>query len=768
MKDVNVLSARSEKRTREDTVSAIVYHIIAAAVGLVSCRAMFLKNYMPFGVAFAAGCPSALLPSAAAGVFIGYFLPALNVSGFKYVAAALAVSAVRFMLSFNKKLTASPLFAALISALSLGVTGAVAYVGIKANLLYLSLEVLACSVLAAVISRGALLIRRLDVGLTGEELGCLLVLAGLLLSGLYGISVFGVKAGCVLAVTLILSACKYGGALSGTVAAIAVSVMFYFAGQSAQTCFIYTVCALCAGLVSSFGKYSQICAFFACAVFLLCLGGINAAAAVVFTETVLGCLFFAFMPKGAGIKLAKIFTCFPQVSVNNDLSRAAALRLKEAAQGIKDVKTTVDEVAVRLEGINTPSFSDVLSAAEREACSGCKMRQVCWEARRDVTLDTVFGLIKQIKAGSAQDDRTFPQEFKTRCLRRDGFTAAVKKSYLNYAGQIAGNGRITAIRQAVTEQFEGISVMLEELVKEFLSGCQFDNSAALNAVGALKNIGVYADECSAPVDKYGRMEIHLKISKNNETVLNRRDIMRVLSLSCERNFAPPVIKKTSGGTFISVSERAEYSVDIGISQKSAKAGDMCGDAYSCFLDGRGHFIMMLSDGMGTGARAAVDSAMAAGLMTRLIKSGFGFECSVRILNSSMLFKSADESLATMDIASIDLHSGAVELYKAGAAPTLVLRSGRAGKAVSTSMPIGILSNVSFDTAGIKLSCGDIVTLISDGAAPDDADWIRGELESFRTGSAQDLAERLTDLAARRRTDGHTDDITVMTAIIKKQ
>lgn len=768
MKDVNVLSVKSGKRTREDIVSAVVYHAIAAAAGFVLCRAVFLKNHMPFGVAFAAGCPAVFLPSAAAGIFTGYFFPAIGASGFKYVAAALAVSAVRFMLSFNKKLTASPIFAALICALSLGVTGAVAYAGIGANMLYLSLEVLIGAVAAAIISRCVSGLDRLDVGLTGEDLGCLLVFAGFLLSGLYGVSFFGVRLSCVLAVTLILSACKYGGALAGTVGAIAVSVTFYFAGQSAQTSFIYPVSALCAGLVSSYGKYAQICAFFASAVFFLCIGGINAAAAVFFTETVLGCLLFAFMPKSTGIRLAKIFTCFPQVSVNNDLGRAAALRLKEAAQGIKDVKTTVDEVAVRLEGINTPSFSDMLSAAEREACVGCKLREVCWQAKRDVTLDTVFGLIKQIKAGVAQEERTFPAEFRVRCLRRESFHAAVKKSYLNYAAQISGNGRITAIRQAVTEQFEGISIMLEELVKEFLGGQKFDNSAAIGAVSALKNIGVYADECSAPVDKYGRMEIHLKLSKNSETVLNRRDIMRVLSLSCERNFAPPVIKKTSGETFISVNERPEYSVDFGVFQKSARAGDMCGDAYSCFPDGRGHFIMILSDGMGTGSRAAVDSAMAAGLMTRLIKSGFGFDCSIRILNSSMLFKSADESLATMDIASIDLHSGAVELYKAGAAPTLVRRNGKTGKAVSTSMPIGILSDVSFDRAGIKLSDGDIVTLISDGAAPDDADWIKSEMERFGDGPAQDLAGRLAEIAAGRRTDGHTDDITVMTAIIKKQ
>ena len=111
--------------------------------------------------------------------------------------------------------------------------------------------------------------------------------------------------------------------------------------------------------------------------------------------------------------------------------------------------------------------------------------------------------------------------------------------------------------------------------------------------------------------------------------------------------------------------------------------------------------MILSDGMGTGGRAAVDGAMASGLMSRLIKAGFGYDCSLRILNSSMLFKSTDESLATVDIASIDLFTGETKLYKAGAAPTIVRRSGKTGKVQSTSLPAGILREIGFDKAVVK-------------------------------------------------------------------
>ena len=177
--------------------------------------------------------------------------------------------------------------------------------------------------------------------------------------------------------------------------------------------------------------------------------------------------------------------------------------------------------------------------------------------------------------------------------------------------------------------------------------------------------------------------------------------------------------------------------------------------------------MILSDGMGTGGRAAVDGAMASGLMSRLIMAGFGFDCSLRILNSSMMFKSTDESLATLDIANIDLYTGQLKLYKAGAAPSIIRRQGKTGKAESTSLPIGILREASFDKAAIKCRVGDIVVLMSDGVTSAGTDWIRAEIEAHRDSTATDLAERLCECAKRRGDEKHRDDMTVMVAILEK-
>lgn len=764
MKDVKVLSSGKQEFGKSDIRMAVIYHLTAAVIGFVLCRAIFFDKFMPLGVAYTAGIAPVYMPSAMIGVIVGYLFSGIAVSGFRYIAAALAVIAVRFIISFSKRLNTNPLFAALISGIALSVTSAVAFQGINVDIVHITLEIPVVCTAAIVISRTFSFLPTVYKGLSHEELGCLFIVISMVIAGLYPISIFSVSLSGILYTALILTSGKYAGFQASVACSVSVSLMLFFIGRPARICLVYAVAALVSGLVISFGKYIQLCTFFTCVVVFALVLEANAATAAFITEILLGCITFALIPKTVGIRLGKVFTCFPQISVNNDLNRAVTIRLNEAAAGIKEVKATVDEVASRLEDINAPGFSAVLARIKDSACGGCKMHSKCWELKKEETLDCVFKMIKGIRANTPAYIDTMPDELKNRCLRPKEFCKSLADSYLSYSNYAQAKDRIQQIRQAVGESFEGIGVMLDELAQDFSVGVRFDNSAALTAVCALKNLGIVAEECSAPVDKYGRMKINLRLMKPNDTVLNKRDIMKALSLSCERNFAPPVIKKSSGETFISISERAQLRVDIGVCQKSAKPGDMCGDSYSYFSDGTGHFIIILSDGMGTGSRAAVDSAMASGLIGKLIKSGLGYGCALKILNSSMLFKSTDESLSTLDIASIDLHTGQIELYKAGAAPTFVRRSGRAGKAVSTSMPIGILSDVSFDEARIKLAAGDIIVLLSDGATANGTKWIKDELERY-DGSAQELSDRLCTLAQNRYSDSRADDITVITAII---
>lgn len=68
----------------------------------------------------------------------------------------------------------------------------------------------------------------------------------------------------------------------------------------------------------------------------------------------------------------------------------------------------------------------------------------------------------------------------------------------------------------------------------------------------------------------------------------------------------------------------------------------------------------------------------------------GCDAALKIVNSALLLKSGEETLATADVAAVDLFTGRAEFYKAGAAPTFLVKNGRAGYVQSDSLPAGIL------------------------------------------------------------------------------
>ena len=99
-----------------------------------------------------------------------------------------------------------------------------------------------------------------------------------------------------------------------------------------------------------------------------------------------------------------------------------------------------------------------------------------------------------------------------------------------------------------------------------------------------------------------------------------------------------------------------YEIEYCSSQYSAKSSEPSGDSCGFFYDGLGNAFIYISDGMGTGKQAAVDSAIVSNLFKRLIKSGIDCESALKMINSIMLAKSDEESFATLDICRLDLET----------------------------------------------------------------------------------------------------------------
>ncbi len=767
MKEIVKISNSEIEFSKKDMVAAALLHTAVALCGFCATRAVVMDRLIPFGIAYLAGCPLTYTPAAAVGVFFGYIFPIVGNGGFKYAACLFAVLAIKLLLSNYKKIVQSDGFITLISGLSALMTSAATFKGLGGNSLDIIIEALLTAAGAYFFNRGFKAYNKAKAGLCAQELVSVLIVLNIIIMGFSGIQFTGISLGRILSFLLILIASKYGGIISGAISGISVAFTFTLSGITGNIGVAVALAGLMSGVFASRGKYAQILIVLGLSFIGAASTGNTALIAITVIEALCGCLIYLFIPRNFGIAFGKVFSAYPKVTIPTGVKKSMMLRLNLASNALKDVSETVDKVSLELSKINSPNFSTVISSIEQDACAACKLRLHCWEKKRDDTISAILEMTKAVKQGELNPESFTTDEFKGRCLRTARMGNAVFKHYTDYASRIGAENRIDEVRSVVSDQFDGISNMLSDLADDFEIQESFDNSSAENVATALKNIGINLTECCSRVDKFGRMTLEMKLKKATDLVINRSQVMRICSIAAERDFDPPIVSEVGGDIYMVINEHADITIDFGAEQYCANGSNLCGDAYKYFYDGKGHFIMVLSDGMGTGGRAAVDGAMASGLMARLIKAGFGYNCSLKILNSSMLFKSSDESLATIDVAGIDLYTGNVELYKAGAAPSILRRNGRTGKAESASLPVGILRDISFDTAVIKCRVGDIVVMLSDGATSEGCDWLRNEIEAFQNGKAQDLAEHLCMCARRRRTDKHEDDITVLCAILNK-
>ncbi len=751
-----------------DILREIGRQALAAVMGFIMSRGVVIGSVMPFGLALAAAVPVDYLALTAMGCFAGYFIPAAEgASAFGYLAALFAIVAIKALLAGVTKYGDKPLVSAITAGLVTVGAGLVRAVGSTSETVLALAEGVLAGAAAWFIAKTFKASPSLSRGIKGEDMACLLITLCLPVVGAMSITPGDISVGKIICVAFILLTSRFGGVPAGAVCGIISGFACGISGGGLISATAFALAGLISGIFTTRGKYAQVGVLLVTVVVSSGLEGQLIETVKLLIESLFGSALFLCIPKTLVMRLGKFFSPPTRTATQNSMKKAVTMRLQFAAGALTDVSKTVDSVASELSRINSPDFEGVLKGIEKEACSGCSLCINCWETAKSDTITAVLDMIKGIKEGANEPETLAPDEFRGRCLRPARMGVATHKYYSDYASRMAAESRIADVRGVVADQFDGISNMLLDMAAELELDEAFDDATASKVAEALKTIDIEVAECSCRVDKYGRMTVELVCPTAGDVRYNRMRILRQAELCCDREFEAPALTEQGGRVFVTLTERAALSVETGVCQLACSPSGICGDAYSSFSDGRGRAYMIISDGMGSGGRAAVDGAMASGLMTRLIKAGFGYDCSLNIVNSSMLFKSTDESLATVDLMCIDLFSGRADMFKAGAAPTVVRRSGRCGVAQSTSLPAGILREVGFDKATVKLKVGDIALMLSDGVVAEGTDWICSELAAWGEGSARELAEHIAHCAQRRRSDNHQDDITVLAAIVRK-
>lgn len=748
----------------------MISQVLSTILGFLLAQTNIFGNYAPFGLGVIAAAPMENALMATLGASAGYIAGQAGMTPLRYIAAAVAIFIIRRSLDKLKNIVATPVFAPLTAFLCCLTTGLAVTLSTGATaigIIMLLSEALLAAGSAFFLSKsiGFLIGSKGLRSLSQQEMASLIIAGCLVMMSLTPFNVSGIAPIRIVAVFLVLLAARYGHEAAGSIAGIAAGITMSLSGGMGHLVGAYAFGGLMAGAFAPLGTLVCAAAFaIANGIIVVVQQGSPAAMAGLY-EVAVATLVFVAMPASLGNRLEAYFKPAGDLPMAEGLRRSVVMRLLFAAKAMSEVSESVEAVAQKLKNIAVPDQEGVYQEVQNSVCYKCGLRSYCWENNVADTRLVFQELSTILRSKKEIEEADVPHHFLQRCIRIRPLIHGVNMAFNDYLIKEAAECRVAEVRSVVADQFDGLGDMLEDLANEFEDAERFDPEASARINMILNAFKIYPREVSCVLDRFGRMTVKIH-SESIHGRIDRNMLTATLNEACDRVFDPPAITSAGDDTMITFAERASLSVRTGAVQFSGKDATLCGDAYECFSDGRGRAIMVISDGMGSGGRAAVDGAMAVGLLSRLVKAGFGFDCSLKVINSALLVKSGDESLATLDIACLDLFTGRCDFHKAGAPVSFVRRGGRAAVIEQSSLPAGIIREVKFSSANLKLTAGDVVLMVSDGAILEDTEWIKKELEAYQNDSAHDLAKRIAAEAKNRRKDAHEDDITVVAAFVE--
>ncbi|WZL72808.1 stage II sporulation protein E [Clostridiaceae bacterium 35-E11] len=618
--------------------------------------------------------------------------------------------------------------------------------------------------------------------LSNEELICVAILTAVVVSGLSNIEIQNCRIKNIAGILLTLIFAYNGGASIGASVGITIGIITSMSTIGTPTVIgIYGFAGLLAGIFKDLGKIgSAIGMILGNAILTFYING-STEVIIQFEEIIAAFLIFMLLPRSITQYMEK-FSNTNTIQIDETYSerikKMIYRRLKGYANAFEELAITYGNVAEKTKVIDQEEVANIVDQVVHKVCAQCGMCRSCWHNNFYSTYNDVVETITYLETfGSISLDKT-PQILKKRCIKLEVLMQTIIDRFeickINYEWQ----QKLFDSRQLVAEQFKGIADIIDNLAKETDMRVEFKKDVEDAIYAAFDKEGIAIDKVTALEREDGKFEIEIQ----KRPCFDRKQCDTKIAPIVSKVIGKEVVRKNhdcsaegkAGNCTFTLVEVEKYKAVTGVARVSKDPRGVCGDNYSLMDLPGGKYMMALSDGMGSGERAAKESMTTIAVLEQLMEAGFDQDITIKTINSILLLKSSEEMFATMDLSILDAYTGKVEFVKIGAASSFIKRANGEIEVIrSTSLPIGMLNNIDIESFGKKLNDGDFVIMMSDGIL--DADqtieekekWIITALQKLNSRNPQTIADALLDTAIQKYGNKIEDDMTVMVEKIWK-
>jgi len=609
-----------------------------------------------------------------------------------------------------------------------------------------------------------------------EETICLFILLMGVVGGFGEWAVAGISIQDIVSRFFILAVAYLAGGGAGAAAGALIGIVPSLSAIIAPTAIAtYSFSGLLGGIFASFGRLGTIMGFFLgnliLALYLYTGEQISASLAA----TAAAALLFFLMPRPAYLELKRIFSESRVKSAKESKSermlRLSMRRIRQASWVFEDLSKSLASAAKAENEEIKDGNRLVLNYLSRNLCADCSLKEICWELDYPQTYHGILRLFKTVEERGRAYTKDVPEAFRKRCSHLKELLAIINCLYEMYARSNYWQMQREESRSLLSRQMAGVSDVLSDIAQEIVEfSPERERLDKELAVGLTKN-GLAVD--GAGVSSMSEKTLELWVSFGDCPGENhcRHIVADEASRLTNRQYAVHEVCCDGG----MCREKCRYKLlsatarklKVGKAQLAKQEKGICGDCAETMILDEGRELLLISDGMGVGKKAADDSSAALSLISRLLTAGFSEETTIDTVNGTLALRSEDESFVTLDICSVDLYNGQADFLKNGGAPSFIKSGSEVRIIKGAALPVGMLTTIKREKITDKVEKGDFIIMATDGLLDlgndADAQLLKRIIEQAPALSPQGLAEYLLEKAVLISGGRLKDDITVLVA-----
>ncbi|WP_019123149.1 stage II sporulation protein E [Brevibacillus massiliensis] len=616
--------------------------------------------------------------------------------------------------------------------------------------------------------------------LKNEEIVCLVILLASLMTGTVGWMIQGISMEHVLSRYLLVLFAFVGGGTVGAAVGVVTGLILSLADVSTlQQINLLAFSGLLAGLLKEGGKLGVSAGLLIGTSIIAIYAGAENTLYPSLIETSLAVALFIATPASLWKKVSRFIPGTPE---NLQSHQEYMRRVRDVTAGkIQKFSELFTQLSRSFaQTAETPGGDEQVEAflggVTESTCQRCWKKAQCWERDASLTYEAMRSMIETVHEQGSLKGTPLPKEWERKCVKTGKVVAAVEREYERLVTFNQLKKQIRESRKLVADQLSGVSRVMSDFAREIkregieLSFQEKQVSRALEGLGlSIRRVDIHSlEEGKVDIEIiqptcYGRDECAKVVAPMLTEILGENIVVKERHCEAFRD----------GTCKMCLSSARTFEIDIGVAG-AAKGGKLLsGDSFKTMDLGNGQMALAISDGMGNGERAFMESQSALDMLQQLLQSGIDEKLAIKTVNSVLSLRSTDEIFATVDLALVDLQTAQTRFVKIGSTPSFIKRGNEVITVMASNLPAGILDEIDVDVVTRTLKPGDLLIMMTDGIyeAPRHIEnrqmWMKRLISELETDNPQDVADLLLEKVIRHHYGEIVDDMTVLVAKVER-